>query len=92
MWGRVKDENVWVKWFAVTLWLIMVYLVVLTFQGFQSDTSTYSACPLGGSIVIGAHWNTQNTSKYTCIVMYFAVFCVFQWVPTTILPPLPLGG
>ena len=26
----------------------------------------------GGSIVMGAHWNTQNTSKYTCILMYFA--------------------
>ena len=21
---------------------------------------------------MGAHWNTQNTSKYTCILMYFA--------------------
>ena len=28
--------------------------------------------PNGGSIVMGAHWNTQNTSKYTCILMYFA--------------------
>ena len=27
-----------------------------------------------GSIVMGVHWNTQNTSKYItiCIVMYFA--------------------
>ena len=41
---------------------------------------------------MGAHWNTQNTSKYItmCIVMYFDVFCVFQWAPITILPPLPL--
>ena len=28
----------------------------------------------GGSIVMGAHWNTQNTSKYTCILMCFDVF------------------
>ena len=28
--------------------------------------------PNSGSIVMGAHWNTQNTSKYTCILMYFA--------------------
>ena len=26
-----------------------------------------------------------NTSQYRCIVMYF---CVFQWAPITILPPL----
>ena len=31
----------------------------------------------------------KNTSKYNmCIVMYFAVFYVFQWTPITILPPL----
>ena len=41
----------------------------------------------GGSIVMGAHWNAQN--QYT---MYFDVFCVFQWAPITILPPLGLGG
>ena len=37
----------------------------------------------GGSIVMGAHWNTQNTSKYITIriLMYFDVFCVFQWAP-----------
>ena len=48
----------------------------------------------GGSIVIGAHWNTQNTSKYItmCIVTYFDVFCVFQWAPITILPPLGVGS
>ena len=34
----------------------------------------------GGSIVMGVHWNSQNTSKYITIhiVMYFDVFCVFQ--------------
>ena len=41
---------------------------------------------------MGAHWNTQNTSKYITIhVMYFDVFCVFQWAPITILPPLGQG-
>ena len=40
----------------------------------------------GGRIVMGAHWNTQNTSQ--CV--YCDVFCVFQWAPITILPPL--GG
>ena len=42
-----------------------------------------------GSIVMGAHWNTQNTSKYS---VCFDVFCVFQWAPITILPPLGVGG
>ena len=44
----------------------------------------------GGSIVMGAHWNPQNTSKYITIHVYFDVFCVLQWAPITILPPL--GG
>ena len=33
----------------------------------------------------------KKTSQYTCIVMYFDVFCVFQWAPITILPPLGWG-
>ena len=48
----------------------------------------------GGSIVMEAHWNTQNTSKHITIriVMCFDAFCVFQWAPITILPPLEEGG
>ena len=36
---------------------------------------------------MGAHLEYAKYIKIR-IVMYFDVFCVFQWAPTTILPPL----
>ena len=39
---------------------------------------------------MGSHW--KNALKYiTYIVMYFDVFCVFQWAPITLLPPSGIG-
>ena len=42
-------------------------ITCLTFQRFPSVTN-------GGSIVMGADWNTQNTSKYITIHVYCDVF------------------
>ena len=93
------------KWFFCRIWAstIALFFFFLCFTLFGVCACTprlrmysqifSSFSPNGGSIGMGAHAKYITIHHNTpCIVMYFDVFCVFQWTPhhntaTIILPP-----